>query len=64
MSIVRPIPQGYHSITPMLVCKGAAKAIDFYKEVFNAKENGRMEGPGVDRPCGSHHRGFASDAER
>jgi len=30
----------------MLVCKGAAKAIDFYKEVFNAKENGRMEGPG------------------
>jgi PhnB protein len=46
MSAVRAIPEGYHSVTPSLVCKGAAKAIDFYKEVFHAKEINRMTGPG------------------
>jgi len=46
MSNVRPIPEGYHSITPTLVCKGAARAIEFYKEVFHAKEIMRMSGPG------------------
>jgi PhnB protein len=46
MSTVRAIPEGYHSITPAIVCKDAAKAIDFYKEVFQAKEISRMEGPG------------------
>jgi PhnB protein len=43
---VRPIPDGYHSITPQLTCRGAARAIDFYKSVFGAKEITRMEGPG------------------
>ncbi len=43
---VHAIPEGYHSITPSIVCKGAAKAIDFYKEVFRAKEISRMTGPG------------------
>jgi PhnB protein len=43
---VRAIPEGYHSITPSIVCKGAAKAIEFYKEVFRAKEISRMTGPG------------------
>ncbi len=46
MSSVRAIPEGYHSITPALTCKNAAKAIDYYKEVFQAKEINRMEGPG------------------
>jgi PhnB protein len=43
---VRPIPEGYHAITPYLVVKGAARAIDFYKKVFGAREKFRMEGPG------------------
>jgi PhnB protein len=46
MCAVRAIPEGYHSITPALVCKNAARAIDFYKEVFQAKEISRMTGPG------------------
>jgi PhnB protein len=43
---VRAIPEGYHAITPYLVVKGAARAIDFYKKVFDAREKFRMEGPG------------------
>ncbi len=43
---VRAIPEGFHSITPALTCKGAAKAIDFYKQAFGAKEMSRMEMPG------------------
>ena len=43
---VHAIPEGYHSITPSIVCKNAAGAIDFYKEVFRAKEISRMTGPG------------------
>jgi PhnB protein len=39
---VKPIPEGYHSITPYLVIKGAAAAIDFYKQAFNATEIMRM----------------------
>ena len=43
---VRPIPEGYHSVTPYLIVKGGAKAIDFYKRVFGAREKFRMGGPG------------------
>jgi PhnB protein len=43
---VRPIPEGYHSITPAITCKNAAKAIDFYKNVLGASEIMRMQGPG------------------
>jgi PhnB protein len=43
---VRPIPQGYHSITPAITCKNASKAIDFYKNVLGASEIMRMQGPG------------------
>ena len=43
---VSAIPEGYRSVTPYLVVKGAAKAIDFYKKVFGAREKFRMEGPG------------------
>ncbi len=45
MTAVRAIPEGYHSITPAITCKGAAKAIEFYKQVFNAKEISRMTMP-------------------
>lgn len=45
MANVRPIPEGYHTITPSLTCKGAAKAIEFYKNAFGAKELHRLEGP-------------------
>ena len=42
---VKPIPDGYHSVTPYLVVRGAAKAIDFYKAAFGAVELFRMAGP-------------------
>jgi PhnB protein len=42
---VRAIPEGYHSISPALTCKDAARAIDFYKSVFGATEIMRMPGP-------------------
>lgn len=35
---VKPIPEGYHSISPSLTCRNASKAIDFYKRAFGAKE--------------------------
>lgn len=42
---VNPIPPGMRSVTPHLVCDGAAAAIDFYKKAFGATEVGRMPGP-------------------
>ena len=38
-------PKGYHSVTPAIVVRDAAKAIDFYKEAFGAEEIDRMQGP-------------------
>ncbi|HEV2613822.1 MAG TPA: VOC family protein [Gammaproteobacteria bacterium] len=35
---VRAIPEGYHSVTPYLIIKNAANAIEFYKKAFDAKE--------------------------
>jgi len=43
---VRAIPEGYHSISPALTCKDAARAIEFYKQAFGATEMNRMDGPG------------------
>jgi PhnB protein len=43
---VKPIPDGYHSMTPYLIVNGAAKAIEFYKNVFGAIELFRLGGPG------------------
>jgi uncharacterized glyoxalase superfamily protein PhnB len=43
---VKPIPDGMHSLTPHIVCAGAADAIEFYKKAFNAVEQARMPGPG------------------
>ena len=40
-----PIPSGYHSITPSLVCKNAAQAIEFYKKAFSADVRSRMATP-------------------
>ena len=42
---VNPIPPGMHTITPHLVCKDAAAAIEFYKEAFGAVEQMRLPGP-------------------
>lgn len=44
-SKVQPIPDGMHSLTPHLVCDGAAKAIEFYKQAFDAVEESRLPGP-------------------
>jgi len=43
--MVKPIPDEYHTVTPYLVVKGAAKLIDFMKEAFGAQELVRMGGP-------------------
>ena len=45
---VKPIPEGYHSITPYLMINGAAKAIEFYKKAFGAKLIGKLDmGPHI-----------------
>ena len=41
----KAIPEGYHTITPHLIVKGAAEAIEFYKNAFGAEEVMRMPGP-------------------
>ena len=43
MADVKPIPEGYHSVTPYLIIDGASAAIDFYKKAFGATELFRME---------------------
>ncbi len=47
---VKAIPDGYHTVTPYLIIKGAAEAIDFYRRAFGATELFRMESP--DRKIG------------
>lgn len=46
MANVKPIPEGYHSVTPYLIIKGAADAIEYYKNAFGATELFRMEREG------------------
>jgi PhnB protein len=43
---VKPIPEGYHSVTPYLALDDASTAIEFYKKAFGAKERARMDAPG------------------
>jgi PhnB protein len=43
---VKPIPEGYHSVTPYLIVDGAADAIEYYKKAFGATELFRMPMPG------------------
>jgi PhnB protein len=42
---VKPVPEGYRTVTPYLIVSDANKAIDFYKRAFGAKEITRMDGP-------------------
>jgi len=42
---VKPIPAGYHTLTPYINIKGAVAAIEFYKKAFGAKEIGRITMP-------------------
>jgi PhnB protein len=42
---VKPVPDGYPRAMPYLIVDGAAKALDFYKQVFEAKERMRMPAP-------------------
>jgi PhnB protein len=42
---VKPIPEGYHSLSPVLAVDDAAGAIDFYKRAFGASERSRVDGP-------------------
>jgi uncharacterized glyoxalase superfamily protein PhnB len=43
---VKPVPDGYHSITPALTVRDAARAIEFYKSAFGATDRGGvMKGP-------------------
>jgi PhnB protein len=43
-SAVRPIPREFHTVTPHLVCAGAAEAIEFYRKAFGAAELSRIPG--------------------
>jgi PhnB protein len=43
---VKPRPDGYHTVTPYLVVDGAARVIDFLKQVFNAQDMMRLAAPG------------------
>jgi PhnB protein len=43
--MTKAIPDGMHTVTPHLICKGAADAIDFYKRAFGATELSRLPGP-------------------
>ncbi len=43
---VKPIPEGYHSVTPYLVVDGAGEALAFYEKVFGARLLMRLDGPG------------------
>jgi uncharacterized glyoxalase superfamily protein PhnB len=46
---VKPIPEGYHTITPYLIARGAAKTVDFAKQAFGAE----MIGEPMKRPDGT-----------
>jgi PhnB protein len=41
----KPIPEGYHTLTPYLAVEDAAEAIEYYKKAFGAEELFRMDGP-------------------
>jgi PhnB protein len=43
---VKPIPEGYHTVSPYLAVDDASAAIDFYQRAFGATERGRMPAPG------------------
>ena len=62
---VKSIPEGYHSVTPYLIVRGAAEAIEFYQKAFGATEllplsHARWK----DRPCRNQDRRFADHVGR
>ena len=64
MADVKPIPEGYHSLTPYLVIDGAAEAMEYYKKAFGAVELFRMEHRRKDWPRRNEDRRFAVHAGR
>ena len=42
---VKPVPEGYHTVTPYLTIKGAARALEFYAKAFGARERLRLTAP-------------------
>lgn len=42
---VKPIPEGFHSVTPYLVVRGVPRLLDFLKQAFDATERFRMPRP-------------------
>ena len=44
--MTKPIPDGYHTVTPYLIIKGAGDAIEFYQKAFGATELFRLSMPG------------------
>jgi hypothetical protein len=56
MAKVKPIPDGSHTVTPYLIVRDAARALEFYRKAFGAEEIYRLAEPGgglVTRSCGS-----------
>ncbi len=45
MSPVKPIPEGWNTLTPHLICAGASDAIEFYRKAFGAVQLNRLDGP-------------------
>lgn len=43
---VKPVPEGFHTLTPYLAIENAAEAIEYYKKAFGAEEKFRMDAPG------------------
>jgi PhnB protein len=65
---VSAIPEGYHSLTPYLICKGATAAIEFYKKAFNAEEVMQLDMPGglighAELKIGNSHLMLADECE-
>lgn len=56
---VKPIPEGYHSVTPYLIVDDAAAALDFYARAFGAKELFRMPMPALSGAEGGDRIGHA-----
>jgi len=46
MSAVKSVPEGYPSLSPYLIVRDGAAAIDFYQKVFGAKLRMKLDGPG------------------
>ena len=61
--MTKPIPEGYHSVTPYLIVDDAKSAIDFYTRAFGAEEVPAADGR-QDRPCRDQDRRQLRDARR